>query len=632
MADLENVVNAQDSQNLQSQAGHLLETLIDAIKRNDLSGLKSKTSVIPLEPTFESVQARESDVSKSIDFRTSGVSTYIAVADPSEENSYMVVPNPGTQLSSQLSKDILSSTFEVKELESQDDLVIGENVTISRPAKFNLEDKVFKLSEKGIANIELTQKIDDMNLELWNKVKSGQIPENAIPISETESSVSNRRRDTSLSPRLGQASNHSYLAIPTQDPNVYLLVPKLGLKLSAMSYDTFQSIYDTAEYSIKDPIKNVVPAKLKFDLDKNEFHLIEKGKINPSIVETQEKIAKGEKQSELKNSNSEQNKFTNQKNNRKDALLKEGKERLQKSQKLADLVLSKIKSCLPLDRKAEPVRVVVGSCSVIKADTQDVLIPMMTDGQQSALEGLLKQDSPKGTVKIFVGQEELFKIKDGVIQRDDLGLFPDQNKDIIKGHEKSLSSESQLKLLSDELASQSSRIEVLEKRLKELEKPRQLSVNSKINEFLNSVRSAAATQLKETTTFISQQVKEKADKDIQSVKSISLEVRHKVTAKAANWLVKVAEPGISKMLDRVGEKSDDGSLLFSSKEYDFSKKDGEISIRRKVDGNILTAENITGRDQSVMNKIVDTVKTLESESQSVSQSQKIKPQSVKPKM
>ena len=109
-------------------------------------------------------------------------------------------------------------------------------------------------------------------------VRSQMFGKNAVGLSESEDSMYARRRDSTIKDvNFTQVSNHSYEVVQGQ-----YLVPKDGLTLNPMNFDTFQAVFDAEGFKpgdkLGDDLKLVTPAKVSLD-ESGSYQLVEKGKF-----------------------------------------------------------------------------------------------------------------------------------------------------------------------------------------------------------------------------------------------------------------------------------------------------------------------------------------------------------------
>ena len=108
--------------------------------------------------------------------------------------------------------------------------------------------------------------------------RSQMFGKNAVGLSESEDSMYARRRDSTIKDvHFIQTSNYSYEVVQAQ-----YLVPKDGLVLNPMNFDTFQSVFDAEGFKpgdrLGDDLKLVTPAKVSLD-ESGNYQLVEKGKF-----------------------------------------------------------------------------------------------------------------------------------------------------------------------------------------------------------------------------------------------------------------------------------------------------------------------------------------------------------------
>jgi hypothetical protein len=103
------------------------------------------------------------------------------------------------------------------------------------------------------------------------------IESTAEGVSETEDSIYRRRRDSSITQAtLRSVSNYSYWVVTDADGG-HWLVPKTGLKLNPMNFDTFQALFQF-QGQPEDKLQLVKPAKVT-PAGNSEWELFERGEV-----------------------------------------------------------------------------------------------------------------------------------------------------------------------------------------------------------------------------------------------------------------------------------------------------------------------------------------------------------------
>jgi hypothetical protein len=101
----------------------------------------------------------------------------------------------------------------------------------------------------------------------------------AFGVAETEQSLQKRRQNSSLQKvTLNQTTNSSYWVIAGLDARSYWVVPKSGLKLGPVNFDTFQSLFKIQDYRQNLPFRLIKPAQVE-QTGSGEWVLMEKGEI-----------------------------------------------------------------------------------------------------------------------------------------------------------------------------------------------------------------------------------------------------------------------------------------------------------------------------------------------------------------
>jgi hypothetical protein len=122
-------------------------------------------------------------------------------------------------------------------------------------------------------------------LEPWESIVqnynySPQILESYIveKVSETEESLTNRRNSSHAPVLLKHTNNANYWIFNGEDQNSWL-VPKSDLKLTPISYDTFQALFECQDYQPNLKLQIMKPAKVSYNSSTNAWELEEKGQV-----------------------------------------------------------------------------------------------------------------------------------------------------------------------------------------------------------------------------------------------------------------------------------------------------------------------------------------------------------------
>jgi hypothetical protein len=95
-------------------------------------------------------------------------------------------------------------------------------------------------------------------------------------VSETEESLVSRRKNSHATVLLEHTPEANYWIFNGADQNSWL-VPKSDLKLTPISYETFQALFECQDYQPNLKLQIVKPAKVMFNLFNNVWELEEKG-------------------------------------------------------------------------------------------------------------------------------------------------------------------------------------------------------------------------------------------------------------------------------------------------------------------------------------------------------------------
>jgi hypothetical protein len=123
------------------------------------------------------------------------------------------------------------------------------------------------------------------SLEPWESIvqnynNSPQILESYVveKVSETEESLTNRRNSSHAPVFLKHTNNANYWIFNGEDRNSWL-VPKSELKLTPISYDTFQALFECQDYQPNLKLQIMKPAKVSYNSSTNAWKLEEKGQV-----------------------------------------------------------------------------------------------------------------------------------------------------------------------------------------------------------------------------------------------------------------------------------------------------------------------------------------------------------------
>ncbi len=126
---------------------------------------------------------------------------------------------------------------------------------------------------------------DTASLEPWESIVqnynySPQVLEPYIveKVSETEESLTNRRNSSHAPVLLKRTNNANYWIFNGEDQNSWL-VPKSDLKLTPISYDTFQALFECQDYQPNLKLQMMKPAKVAYNISTSAWELEAKGQV-----------------------------------------------------------------------------------------------------------------------------------------------------------------------------------------------------------------------------------------------------------------------------------------------------------------------------------------------------------------
>jgi hypothetical protein len=97
-------------------------------------------------------------------------------------------------------------------------------------------------------------------------------------VSETEESLTNRRNSSNAPVLLKHTNNANYWIFNGEDQNSWL-VPKSDLKLTPISYDTFQALFECQDYQPNLKLQIMKPAKVSYNASTGIWELEAKGQV-----------------------------------------------------------------------------------------------------------------------------------------------------------------------------------------------------------------------------------------------------------------------------------------------------------------------------------------------------------------
>ncbi len=97
-------------------------------------------------------------------------------------------------------------------------------------------------------------------------------------VTETDESLASRRNSGQAPILLKPSANSNYWIFRGEDQNSWL-VPKNDLKLTSISYETFQALFDCQEYRPNQKLQIIRPAKVFFNFSTNAWELERKGQV-----------------------------------------------------------------------------------------------------------------------------------------------------------------------------------------------------------------------------------------------------------------------------------------------------------------------------------------------------------------
>jgi hypothetical protein len=97
-------------------------------------------------------------------------------------------------------------------------------------------------------------------------------------VSETEESLTNRRNSSNAPVLLKHTNNANYWIFKGEDQNSWLM-PKSDLKLTPISYDTFQALFECQDYQPNLKLQMMKPAKVSYNVSTGAWELEAKGQV-----------------------------------------------------------------------------------------------------------------------------------------------------------------------------------------------------------------------------------------------------------------------------------------------------------------------------------------------------------------
>jgi len=278
--------------------------------------------------------------------------------------------------------------------------------------------------------------------------------------------------------------------------------------------------------------------------------------------------------------------------------------------------------------------------------TGNVITPEQVGQVKKALE---EPQNVKGSVRIKIGSETVYHVKNGEVITDNLGLAKAQTAiqeaKTTQTVEAPKTLEAQIAALQAIVEKQGQRIEVLEQKLEQLTSSLasvQVS-NPTLSRWMNAINnslSSSARELKEKVVDFARNLQDKAASQVQNLQSKVVEQAQNLQGQAINTIdnaVKSVQRGVAdfngnlvkaaveKMLDRIGQVQPDGSRIFEGTKYAFYQQNGAISVVAKDGrGTILKdsefTANASAQDMASLESLSEDVKQDFGQQQAQSQS------------
>lgn len=237
---------------------------------------------------------------------------------------------------------------------------------------------------------------------------------------------------------------------------------------------------------------------------------------------------------------------------------------------------------------ALPLSVRIGSSVVFKAILgQEPTINKITPAQFALLQqAIADPQGILGSVRIYVGKENVFHVTDGVVKEDKLGLAPtkqftQENTQAIaqvnQSQTQSASLQDQITALQTTVERQQQQIDALNQRLNQIVDSSVFVANEKLSNWFSNVRSKVQTAGQSAVAQVSDKLEQnkaalvsKAQEFLTSVKESVTDTLHaalnNVQAQAGEMTLGAMNAATAKLASVIGEKLPDGSFVIESRD------------------------------------------------------------------
>lgn len=246
----------------------------------------------------------------------------------------------------------------------------------------------------------------------------------------------------------------------------------------------------------------------------------------------------------------------------------------------------------------DAVKVITGSTEiydhstgVAKADAQPYRPP--TRQQLDKLQKALNDPQQvEGSVKLKVGNETAYKVRDGEVEVDKYGLQPQQQQQRSAGRELSLNE--RVERLEQRVVQLDERMERLEQKLDNLQPRRPAVQNQQLNQFLQRTSSQIAQTIGESRDRImeaARNFKQNLSDRLQQLKQGAAEQANRAKQGVRDFAAARVVQQVELLLDRTSNRTAEGNpYLETGSGYHFEKQGNTISISAPERGEVVRAE------------------------------------------
>lgn len=237
-----------------------------------------------------------------------------------------------------------------------------------------------------------------------------------------------------------------------------------------------------------------------------------------------------------------------------------------------------------------------------KKPKKDNLTSEVVENIQKAIK---EPQNLKGSITIKIGKQEVFRVRNGEVLNDQLGLTgtviqkpaPKERTYTVAELQK------QVEVLKNKVGEQEKKIsqlseqptkEALEQLTKEMEEmAKSLAKQQKLIEFtqksLNQIIPITTqnTKLQNWVGSVENTVKQVGNSLVEAAQNNLTKIRSKIDDSVQQFKGKMIESAVKILLNKLGERNTDGSLSFRSNKFEFQQNGNRITVKTKEGTNVL---------------------------------------------